>query len=88
MVPLDEVDFREDLASGEIGREIVEMWDGVGVADSALVEAPIVAAGAGGAVLLGDHVEARTPRRVRPATNARGTHQIEVLFGKAKLFWR
>ena len=64
------------------------MRNGVGVAGRLLVEAAVVAARARGAVLLGDHVEAGTPRRVRTSANARGAHEIEVFFGESKLFWR
>ena len=87
MVPLDEVDFRENLAPGEVGREVMEMRNGVGITDSALVEAPVVAARARSAIILVDHVEAGAPRRVGTAANARSAHEIEVFVGDPKLFW-
>ena len=64
------------------------MRNGVSVADGALVDAPVVAAGARGAVLLVDHVKAGAPRRVGAAADARSAHEIEVFFGDPKLFWR
>ena len=64
VIPLDEVDLGKEAAPGEIGGEVVEVRNRVGVADGALVEVAIVAAGARGAVFFGDHVESGAPRQI------------------------
>ena len=84
VVTFDEVDFREDPASGEAGREVLDMRNGVGVAGSALVQPAVVTAGPDGPVLFGDHMQAGAPRGVGTAADARGAHEVEVSFGCGK----
>ena len=88
VVPLDEVDLGEDATASEVGGEVVKVRDWIGVAGGALVEPAIVAAGAGGAVFLGNHVEAGAPRRVGTAADACDAHEVEILFCDSKLFGR
>ena len=80
MVAFDEVDL-EDLSAREAGLEVVDVRNRIGVARGALVEVAVVSAWAGSAVFLGHHVEARARRRIRTSTDARGTHDIEILLG-------
>ena len=86
MITFHLVNFGENATSGEIGCEIVDVRDGVGVSGGAFVQAEIVSTRASGPVLFGDHMEARAAGGIRASTDARGSHHVEILLRDLEFF--
>ena len=85
MVGTNQVDFREDSGSSQIGREVLNVWNGVVVSGRDVVEAPVVPTWTPFAIGFGNHVEWRGPRTCRGAYYSHVKELVELSFGGSQL---